>query len=145
VERGAHLVRTSKERFLLVRLHRRLALAEWDRGHFDPARAHLEAGLQALAGSEPSAELAELLHVQVILLKRHGDFNGVSTAAQNLATLAELLGSRRTNRGQVYPFSTYVGWLRDVGYEADERNDLSPTPPISLITARRPTAEEEEE
>ena len=50
----------------------------------------------------------------------------------------------RTNRGQVYPFSTYVGWLREVGYEAVERVDLSPTPPITLITARRPTAEEEE-
>jgi SAM-dependent methyltransferase len=48
----------------------------------------------------------------------------------------------RTNRGRVYPFSTYVGWLRDVGYEAVERIDLSPTAPISLITARRPTAEE---
>jgi len=50
----------------------------------------------------------------------------------------------RTNRGQVYPFSTYTGWLRDVGYEAVERIDLSPTPPISLITARRPTVDEEE-
>jgi SAM-dependent methyltransferase len=50
----------------------------------------------------------------------------------------------RTNRGQVYPFSTYVGWLRDIGYEAVERIDLPPAPPISLITARRPTAEEEE-
>jgi SAM-dependent methyltransferase len=49
----------------------------------------------------------------------------------------------RTNRGQVYPFSTYVGWLRDIGYEAVERIDLPPAPPISLITARRPTAEEE--
>jgi SAM-dependent methyltransferase len=47
----------------------------------------------------------------------------------------------RTNRGQVYPFSTYVGWLREVGYEAIERIDLSPTPPISLITARRPAAQ----
>jgi SAM-dependent methyltransferase len=47
----------------------------------------------------------------------------------------------RTRRGQVYPFSTYVGWLREVGYEAVERIDLSPTPPISLITARRPAAE----
>ncbi len=45
----------------------------------------------------------------------------------------------RTSRGQVNPFSTYVGWLREVGYEAVERIDLSPTPPISLITARRPT------
>jgi len=80
---------------LIVRLHRRLALAEWDRGHFDVAQAHLEAGLQALAGSEPSAELAELLHVQVILLGRRGDYEGVSIAAQNLATLAERLGSRR--------------------------------------------------
>ncbi|HEX6553327.1 MAG TPA: AAA family ATPase, partial [Ktedonobacteraceae bacterium] len=79
----------------IARLHRRLALAEWDRGHFDIALAHLEAGLQALAGSEPSAELAELLHVQAILLKRRGDFNGVSTAAQNLAALAERLGSGR--------------------------------------------------
>jgi len=35
-----------------------------------------------------------------------------------------------------------VGWLREVGYEAVERIDLSPTPPISLITARRPGAEE---
>ena len=52
----------------------------------------------------------------------------------------------RTNRGQVYPFSTYMGWLRDIGYEAVERIDLPPsTPPISLMIARRPTAEEEEE
>ena len=43
----------------------------------------------------------------------------------------------RTNRGQVYPFSTYVGWLREVGYEAVDLIDLSSTPPISLITARR--------
>ena len=48
----------------------------------------------------------------------------------------------RTNRGQVYPFSTYVGWLRELGYEAVERIDLSGDLPISLITARRPGAEE---
>jgi SAM-dependent methyltransferase len=51
----------------------------------------------------------------------------------------------RTNRGQVYPFSTYVGWLREVGYEAVERIDLSGDMPISLVTARRPGAKEEEE
>ena len=49
----------------------------------------------------------------------------------------------RTNRGQVYPFSAYVGWLREVGYEAVERIDLSGDLPISLITARRPGAKEE--
>jgi len=47
----------------------------------------------------------------------------------------------RTKRGQVYPFSTYVGWLRESGYEAVERIDLSPTSLISLMTARRPAAE----
>ena len=79
----------------LARLHRRLALAEWDRGHFDVAQAHLDTGLQVLAESEPSAEQAELLHVQVILLRRRGDFKGVSIAAQNLTALAKRLGSRR--------------------------------------------------
>jgi SAM-dependent methyltransferase len=44
----------------------------------------------------------------------------------------------RTERGQIYPFSTYVGWLRDTGYEAVERLDLGAVLPISLITARRP-------
>jgi DNA-binding CsgD family transcriptional regulator len=78
-----------------ARLQRRLALAEWDRGHFDNAQAHLETGLRVLDGSEPSAELADLLHVRVILLGRRGDDKGLSTAATDLATLAEQLGSRR--------------------------------------------------
>ncbi|HEX6483041.1 MAG TPA: LuxR C-terminal-related transcriptional regulator, partial [Ktedonobacteraceae bacterium] len=79
----------------IARLHRRLALAEWDRGHFDIAQAHLEAGLGVLVGSEPSAELAELLHVQVILLGRRGDYQRLITVAQDLAALAEQSGSRR--------------------------------------------------
>jgi DNA-binding CsgD family transcriptional regulator len=78
-----------------ARLQRRLALAEWDHGHFDNAQAHLETGLRVLDGSEPSAELADLLHVRVILLGRRGDDKGLSTAATDLATLAEQLGSRR--------------------------------------------------
>ncbi len=49
----------------------------------------------------------------------------------------------RTSRGQVYPFSTYMGWLRDAGYEAVERIDLSMAPLISLITARRAAADSE--
>lgn len=44
----------------------------------------------------------------------------------------------RTSTGGVYPFSTYVNWLRDTGFEAIERVDLSPSPPLTLITARRP-------
>ncbi|MBI2954683.1 MAG: class I SAM-dependent methyltransferase [Chloroflexi bacterium] len=45
----------------------------------------------------------------------------------------------RTRNGQVYPFSTYVAWLRDAGYEGVERIDLTGAPPMSLITSRRPT------
>lgn len=45
----------------------------------------------------------------------------------------------RTSSGRVYPLSTYVGWLRDAGYEGVERFDLSSDTRISLITARRPT------
>lgn len=44
----------------------------------------------------------------------------------------------RTARGRLYPFSTYVGWLREAGYEAVERYELTPSLAISLITAHRP-------
>ncbi len=44
----------------------------------------------------------------------------------------------RTGSGQVYPFSAYVGWLREAGYEGVERMDLGGRPPMSLITASRP-------
>lgn len=43
----------------------------------------------------------------------------------------------RTAAGRIYPFSTYVGWLREAGYEEIVRYDLSAAPPVSLITARR--------
>lgn len=42
----------------------------------------------------------------------------------------------RTAGGQVYPFTTYVCWLRDAGLSGVERRELSPYPPVSLITAR---------
>ena len=77
----------------LARLRRRLALAEWDRGHFASAQTHLEAGFQALAGSEPSPEQADLLHIRKIFLHRLGDDHSVRAVAQELATLAEQLGS----------------------------------------------------
>ena len=44
----------------------------------------------------------------------------------------------RTTRGGIYPFSDYVGWLRDAGYESIERVDVSDAPPASLILASRP-------
>ncbi len=44
----------------------------------------------------------------------------------------------RTARGQVYPFSTYAGWLRHAGYEAIDCTDLAGAVPLSLITAKHP-------
>jgi len=43
----------------------------------------------------------------------------------------------RTTAGRIYPFSTYVGWLRDAGFEAVERIDLGGSPPLSMVVARR--------
>lgn len=48
----------------------------------------------------------------------------------------------RSGSGQVYPFSTYAGWLRDSGFEAVNRAEPDPSPLISLITARRPINKE---
>ena len=44
----------------------------------------------------------------------------------------------RTARARVYPFSAYVGWLRDAGFQSVERIDVAAISPISLILARRP-------
>jgi 8-O-methyltransferase len=44
----------------------------------------------------------------------------------------------RTRRGRVYPFANFAAWLHDIGYDAVERIDVGGTPPLSLITARRP-------
>ena len=44
----------------------------------------------------------------------------------------------RSGSGRVYPFTTYVGWLRESGFEAISRAEPNPSQLISLITARRP-------
>jgi SAM-dependent methyltransferase len=43
----------------------------------------------------------------------------------------------RTRAGRVYPFSTYAEWLREAGFEAIERSELSAAPPVTLVTAIR--------
>ncbi|HKY76314.1 MAG TPA: class I SAM-dependent methyltransferase [Acidimicrobiia bacterium] len=47
---------------------------------------------------------------------------------------AELVGRMPT--GQLYPFSSYAGWLRESGFERIDRSELSPAPPITLVRAR---------
>jgi SAM-dependent methyltransferase len=44
---------------------------------------------------------------------------------------------KRVPSGQLYPFSSYAGWLRDAGCEHVERLELSPWPPLTLVRARR--------
>lgn len=40
--------------------------------------------------------------------------------------------------GQLYPFSSYAGWLREAGFERIERMELIACPPVALVRARRP-------
>jgi len=43
----------------------------------------------------------------------------------------------RTEAGRVYPFATYANWLRATGFESVERINLSATPLMSLVIAKR--------
>lgn len=79
----------------VARVHRLSAMAEWDRGRFEVARGHLAAGLAALAGSEPSDELADLHHTRIVLAARSGDRAEHAAATADLATLAARLNSPR--------------------------------------------------
>ena len=49
---------------------------------------------------------------------------------------AELV--RRVPTGQLYPFSSYAGWLRENGFERIDRTELTPFPPVTLVRARLP-------
>jgi len=44
---------------------------------------------------------------------------------------------QRAPAGQLYPFSSYGGWLREAGFESIERTELTPCPPLTLVRARR--------
>jgi DNA-binding CsgD family transcriptional regulator len=77
------------------RLDHRLALAEWDRGRFDAAEAHLETGLRMLARGDPTSELADLLHARVVILRRLGRDEEVRAAAEQLSGVADELGYPR--------------------------------------------------
>lgn len=55
------------------------------------------------------------------------------------STALYALGLRlRSEAGRLYPFTTYVGWLRDAGFATISRHDLPANPPLHLIAARRP-------
>ena len=46
--------------------------------------------------------------------------------------------AQRMPAGQLYPFSSYAGWLRETGFERIERVELMACPPLALVRARRP-------
>ena len=46
--------------------------------------------------------------------------------------------AQRKPAGQLYPFSSYAGWLREAGFERIERVELTASPPVALVRARRP-------
>ncbi|MBI2862986.1 MAG: AAA family ATPase [Chloroflexi bacterium] len=86
----------SEERIVAAsRLRRQLALAEWDRGRFDTAKAHLRIGLAAMVGHQPCQELADLYYVRFFLLWRAGDVAGAADTVAKLLSLAEQLASSR--------------------------------------------------
>ncbi|MDO8671101.1 MAG: AAA family ATPase [Dehalococcoidia bacterium] len=96
------------------RLHSQLALAEWDRGHFDVANAHLSAGLAMLAGGKPCQELADLHYTRFHILYRLGDAEGVADTAAELLSLARRLGSQRSEAEAHLVAALSSLWQRDV-------------------------------
>lgn len=60
------------------------------------------------------------------------DERGAASAPVALYALGLLT---RTATGQVYPFSTYVQWLRSSGLNAIERHHLGGRPPLSVVEA----------
>ncbi|MDO8671944.1 MAG: LuxR C-terminal-related transcriptional regulator, partial [Dehalococcoidia bacterium] len=79
---------SEKETMAVTRLHRRLALAEWDRGHFDVANAHLKASL-IYSGEKSDPQSADLTFT------RHRVFNQLGDAMGTLGSAAALIGMAR--------------------------------------------------
>ncbi|MBI4495217.1 MAG: AAA family ATPase [Chloroflexi bacterium] len=83
------------EVFAIARLCRPLALAEWDRGHLDAARAFLESGLTALAEEGPSSELLGLYLAKITICNRVGDISQAASTADAALAMAKQLTSPR--------------------------------------------------
>jgi DNA-binding NarL/FixJ family response regulator len=77
----------------VARVHRRLALAEWDRADFAAALRHLEVGVAALGQSAPSAELVELMHARLTVEMRLRDQAAATATAARIVALGRELGS----------------------------------------------------
>src|SRR6266511_1348844 len=86
----------SGDRPAAARLRGLLALAEWDRGRFEAAEAHLAAGFDAIEGTGADTELTDLHYIRLQLLARLGDVARLEEEAVALLALAERSGTRQT-------------------------------------------------
>jgi DNA-binding CsgD family transcriptional regulator len=66
-----------------------LALAEWDRGRYEAAQAHLAAGFGAVEGTGADTELTGLHYIRLQLLARLSDAARLEEEAVDLLSLAE--------------------------------------------------------
>jgi DNA-binding CsgD family transcriptional regulator/tetratricopeptide (TPR) repeat protein len=85
----------SGDRPAAARLRGLLALAEWDRGRFEAAEAHLAAGFGAAEGTGADKELTDLHYIRLQLLARLGDAGRLEEEAVALLALAERSGMRQ--------------------------------------------------
>jgi DNA-binding CsgD family transcriptional regulator len=86
----------SGDRPAAARLRGLLVLAEWDRGRFEAADAHLAAGFRAVEGTGADTELTDLHYIRMQLLARRGDVARLEEEAVALLSLAERSGMRQT-------------------------------------------------
>ncbi|MDO8670725.1 MAG: AAA family ATPase [Dehalococcoidia bacterium] len=109
----------SQGRIAISRLRSQLALAEWDRGHFDIANVHLMAGLvilkEGLTAREPCQQLADLLFARCRILSRLGDVVGVADTAAELLSVVVRLASPRAE--------AEANWVASVS--CAEQNDIT--------------------
>jgi DNA-binding CsgD family transcriptional regulator/tetratricopeptide (TPR) repeat protein len=103
----------------ISRLHRRLAAAESNLGHFEAARDHVAAGLEKLSGST-GAELLELYAVDTLNSFRQG---GLAAAATGVETFTELAADTGSSRAEMTATMFQAGLaLEQASYvEAQER------------------------
>lgn len=78
------------------RIHRRLALAEWDRGHFESANSHLRASLPSSSRHEPFQELVDLHFTRQHVLSQIGHEAEMADSVEKLISASRRLALGRT-------------------------------------------------
>ena len=77
----------------LSRVHRLLAVLEWNLGDPGAAERGFERAEAVLAGHEPGPELGDLLHARMVAANRLGDLEALERVGARLRELADRIGS----------------------------------------------------